>query len=138
MRSSVASTPGTSTSASSGAPTPACWLPLHTLAALAASEGPLSSLLTSYTRYVASGEINSVVADQQAVLAALEAAYGSVAGAQLDHLDGLTVTTSDWWFNVRASNTEPLLRLNAEGKDTATMVQVRDTVLAQIRKDATP
>ncbi|MCW2781490.1 MAG: manB, partial [Marmoricola sp.] len=52
----------------------------------------------------------------------------------LDHLDGLTVSHADWWFNVRASNTEPLLRLNAEGKDEATMARVRDETLAIIRK----
>ena len=48
---------------------------------------------------------------------------------------GLTVTSDDWWFNVRPSNTEPLLRLNVEGKDTATMERVRDEVLARIRRD---
>ena len=53
----------------------------------------------------------------------------------IDHLDGLTVTTDDWWFNVRPSNTEPLLRLNVEGQDTATMERVRDEVLARIRRD---
>ncbi len=109
---------------------------LHTLAALAETDRPLSDLLSAYDRYVASGEINSAVADQHGVLKELEATYAATPGAELDHLDGLTVTTSDWWFNVRASNTEPLLRLNAEGKDAATMVQVRDAVLAQIRKDA--
>ena len=53
---------------------------------------------------------------------------------EVDHLDGLTVTHADWWFNVRASNTEPLLRLNAEGADAATMARVRDDVLAVIRR----
>jgi phosphomannomutase len=55
------------------------------------------------------------------------------AGVRIDHLDGLTVEADDWWFNVRASNTEPLLRLNAEGKDEATMARVRDSALATIR-----
>ena len=55
--------------------------------------------------------------------------------AEADHLDVLTVTHPDWWFNVRPSNTEPLLRLNAEGKDVATMERVRDEVLAVIRED---
>ena len=53
---------------------------------------------------------------------------------EVDHLDGLTVNHADWWFNVRASNTEPLLRLNAEGTDAATMARVRDDVLAVIRR----
>jgi phosphomannomutase len=107
---------------------------LHTLAALAATDRPLSELAADYERYVVSGEINSIVDDQAAVVAELEATY-AVDGRAVDHLDGLTVTTGDWWFNVRPSNTEPLLRLNVEGKDTATMERVRDEVLARIRRD---
>ena len=109
---------------------------LHALAALAEYDGPLSTLLAEYTRYAASGEINSTVSDQAEVLRLLEKEYADVPGVVLDHLDGLTVTHPSWWFNVRASNTEPLLRLNAEGKDVATMTQVRDDVLAMIRRDA--
>jgi phosphomannomutase len=111
---------------------------LHTLAALAATEQPLSELLDSYTRYCLSGEINSTVADTAATLAAVETAYAGLPGATADHLDGLTVTTDDWWFNVRPSNTEPLLRLNVEGADDATMSRVRDDVLALIRSDRSP
>ena len=106
------------------------------LAALAEYDGPLSTLLAEYTRYAASGEINSTVSDQAEVLRLVEKEYADVPGVVLDHLDGLTVTHPSWWFNVRASNTEPLLRLNAEGKDVATMTQVRDDVLAMIRRDA--
>ncbi|HET6699861.1 MAG TPA: phosphomannomutase/phosphoglucomutase [Nocardioidaceae bacterium] len=106
---------------------------LHALGALAETDQPLSELLARYSRYVASGEINSTVADQQAVLAALEREWAGD-GVDVDHLDGLTVTAADWWFNVRASNTEPLLRLNAEAKDEATMARVRDAVLATIRR----
>ncbi|MGH3365539.1 MAG: phosphomannomutase/phosphoglucomutase, partial [Nocardioidaceae bacterium] len=109
---------------------------LHALAALAEHDGPLSTLLAEYTRYAASGEINSTVSDQAEVLRLVEKEYADVPGVVLDHLDGLTVTHPSWWFNVRASNTEPLLRLNAEGKDVATMTQVRDDVLAMIRRDA--
>ena len=109
---------------------------LHALAALAEYPGPLSGLLAEYSRYAASGEINSTVADQAAAVARIEQAYGGVDGVAVDHLDGLTVTHPDWWFNVRASNTEPLLRLNAEGKDVATMSQIRDDVLTMIRSDA--
>lgn len=105
---------------------------LHALSALARSDLPLSQLLAPYRRYVASGEINSEVADQEAATARIAAAY---ADYDLDHLDGLTVSAQQWWFNVRASNTEPLLRLNAEGADEATMVAVRDAVLSLIRKD---
>ena len=107
---------------------------LHTLAALAATDRPLSEVAAEYERYVVSGEINSTVDDQAAIVAELEATY-AVDGRAVDHLDGLTVTTDDWWFNVRPSNTEPLLRLNVEGKDTATMERVRDEVLARIRRD---
>ena len=96
-------------------------------------DGPLSELLSSYTRYVASGEINSTVDDQAARLAALEAAYGGRDGVTIDELDGLTVDGGRWWFNVRASNTEPLLRLNVEADDEATMAAVRDEVLGIIR-----
>jgi phosphomannomutase len=109
---------------------------LHTLAALAEQDDPLSTLLENYTRFVASGEINSTVDDQAAVLAQIEAAFADEREAQVDHLDGLTVTTPAWWFNVRASNTEPLLRLNAEGADRHTMEGLRDKVLAMIRSGA--
>ncbi len=104
---------------------------LHALAALGGQDGTLSSLLTRYTRYVPSGEINSTVADQAAKVAEIKARY---ADRPQDELDGLTVDLGDGsWFNVRASNTEPLLRLNAEAKDQAAMEQVRDEVLGLIR-----
>ncbi|MGN6160732.1 MAG: phosphomannomutase/phosphoglucomutase [Marmoricola sp.] len=105
---------------------------LYALAALAQSDQPLSEVLAPYSRFVASGEINSTVADQQAVLTELESGWAGP-DTTIDHLDGLTVEHADWWFNVRASNTEPLLRLNAEGKDAATMETIRDRVLATIR-----
>ncbi|MGO4255852.1 phosphomannomutase/phosphoglucomutase [Marmoricola sp. RAF53] len=106
---------------------------LHALAALAESDAPLSQVLAPYSRFVASGEINSEVADQASVVARIEAAWADRPGVEVDHLDGLSVVHADWWFNVRASNTEPLLRLNAEGKDDDTMRRVRDEVLAAIR-----
>lgn len=108
---------------------------LHALAALAEGERPLSELLAEYVRFSSSGEINSTVADQAAVLSEIETDYAGRSGVSLDHLDGLTVAHDDWWFNVRASNTEPLLRLNAEGKDEQTMATVRDDVLSVIRRD---
>ncbi|MFH9673177.1 phosphomannomutase/phosphoglucomutase [Streptomyces sp. NPDC017405] len=106
---------------------------LHVLAALGEQEGPLSALVAQYDRYRGSGEINSTVADQSGRLAAIRAAYEGRAGVTLDDLDGLTVAAADWWFNVRPSNTEPLLRLNAEATDEATMTRVRDEALAIIR-----
>jgi phosphomannomutase len=106
---------------------------LHALAALAEGDAPLSAVLAPYSRHVASGEINSEVTDQAAVLSRLERAWGARPGVTLDHLDGLSVLHDDWWFNVRASNTEPLLRLNAEGRDAETMQRIRDEALGQIR-----
>lgn len=106
---------------------------LHAMAALAEADVPLSELLEEYARYPLSGEINSTVADQGAVLVALEKEYGARDGVTIDKLDGLSISHADWAFNVRASNTEPLLRLNAEGKDESTMARVRDEVLSIIR-----
>lgn len=108
---------------------------LHALAALAESDRPLSDLLGDYSRYSASGEVNSTVEDPQQVMDEIEAAYAGHADVEVDHLDGLSVTHPDWWFNVRPSNTEPLLRLNAEGRDDEIMTQLRGDVLALIRKD---
>lgn len=108
---------------------------LHVLAALAETDGPLSELLAEYDRYPVSGEINSTVTDQSAVLAEIEAEYGPRDGVTTDRLDGLSVSHADWTFNVRPSNTEPLLRLNTEGRDENTMGRMRDEVLAHIRKD---
>ncbi|WP_030623908.1 phosphomannomutase/phosphoglucomutase [Streptomyces sclerotialus] len=106
---------------------------LHVLAALGGQDGPLSGLVAQYDRYAASGEINSTVDDQAGRLAAIKAAYEGREGVELDELDGLTVTAADWWFNLRPSNTEPLLRLNAEARDEATVERVRDEVLAIVR-----
>ncbi|UQA95108.1 phosphomannomutase/phosphoglucomutase [Streptomyces halobius] len=106
---------------------------MHVLAALGGQEGPLSELVGRYDRYAASGEINSTVDDQTGRLGAIKAAYEGREGIAIDELDGLTVTGHDWWFNVRASNTEPLLRLNVEARDAATADRVRDEALAIIR-----
>ncbi len=106
---------------------------LHALAALAESAGTLSELLDQYERFHSSGEINSTVEDQQAVLDRIEKEYVGRDGVDIDHLDGLTVSHRDWWFNVRASNTEPLLRLNAEAAEQPALEELRDSVLATIR-----
>ena len=94
---------------------------------------PLSQLLASYGRYVASGEINSEVADQGAATEAVRRAFAGRPGASMDDMDGLTVTGQDWWFNVRPSNTEPLLRLNVEASDEPTLAALRDEVLRIVR-----
>ncbi|MFC9831779.1 phosphomannomutase/phosphoglucomutase [Streptomyces albogriseolus] len=107
---------------------------LHVLAALGEQQGTLSALVDQYDRYAGSGEINSTVDDQAARLAAIRAAYEGREGVTLDDLDGLTVSAADWWFNVRPSNTEPLLRLNAEARDETTMIRIRDEALALIRQ----
>jgi phosphomannomutase len=107
---------------------------LHTLAALGASDRPLSELLTEFSRYSASGEINSEVADQAATIAKIKAIYTERLRTTLDELDGLTVSGDSWWFNVRPSNTEPLLRLNVEAGDPDAMAALRDEVLQVIRE----
>ena len=92
----------------------------------------ISELLKPLDRGVRSGEINSTVSDAKSKLKALEEHYGSSAES-VDKLDGITVNYKDWWFNVRASNTEPLLRLNVEADNHALMEEKRDEVLAFIR-----
>jgi len=108
---------------------------LHVLAALGSQDGPLSELLAQYSRYVASGEINSQVADTAATTAKVRRVYGDQPGNTADELDGLTITSSDWWFNLRPSNTEPLLRLNVEAKDSVILAKVTDDVLRIVRSD---
>ena len=106
---------------------------LYAIAALGESEKTLSELLAPYARYFASGEINSTVSDSKAIMAGIKESYGSKPGVTTDELDGLTVDGDTWWFNVRASNTEPLLRLNVEAKTQGQMEALRDEVLAVIR-----
>ncbi|HEX3908434.1 MAG TPA: phosphomannomutase/phosphoglucomutase [Mycobacteriales bacterium] len=107
---------------------------LHALAALGSQERPLSELLAEYSRYAASGEINTEVADQDGTTAAVKQAYEKREGATVDELDGLTVDLPDGsWFNLRPSNTEPLLRLNIEAPDEAALEKLRDEVLAIVR-----
>jgi phosphomannomutase len=107
---------------------------LHVLAALGESGGTLSGLMAEYERYVASGEVNSTVVDARAKIAEIKQRYGSRDGVTTDDLDGLTVSLPDGsWFNLRPSNTEPLLRLNVEAADTEAMAALRDEVLAIVR-----
>jgi phosphomannomutase len=106
---------------------------LHAVAALGTQASPLSKILKQYQRYFASGEINSIVSNPASILVQVEASYGKKEGVSLDHLDGLTVSADAWWFNLRPSNTEPLLRLNVEARTQARLERVRDEVLALIR-----
>ncbi|MGO1165309.1 MAG: phosphomannomutase/phosphoglucomutase [Janibacter sp.] len=113
---------------------------MHVLAALGESDAPLSEVMAPFERYVASGEINSSVDDAAAVTERVRAHVIGRDGVIVDDLDGMTIThaaTVDepmWWFNLRPSNTEPLLRLNVEAADADTMARVRDDVLMMIRE----
>jgi len=122
---------------------------MHVLAALGEQSHPISEMVARFTRYAASGEINSTVADAAAATADVRAwaqgwARDRAQDLEFDDLDGMTVTHRGdrtatpqgdpmWWFNLRASNTEPLLRLNVEAADEATMARVRDDVLSIVR-----
>ena len=107
---------------------------LHVLAALGGQDRPLSELMAEYSRYAASGEINSSVPDPAAKLVEVKRHYAARPGVGFDELDGLTVTLPDGsWFNLRPSNTEPLLRLNVEANQASAMAALRDDVLAVIR-----
>jgi phosphomannomutase len=109
---------------------------LHTLAALGHDKLPLSALLGEFSRYSASGEINSEVHDQAAATAKVRDHYSRRSGVTFDELDGLTVTGGEWWFNLRPSNTEPLLRLNVEAATEPEMAALRDEVLGIVRGTA--
>ena len=113
---------------------------MHVLAALGESPAPLSEVMAPFERYVASGEINSTVDDAQAVTDRVREAMSRREDVAIDELDGMTVshagssTEPMWWFNLRPSNTEPLLRLNVEAAEADTMARVRDDVLMMIRE----
>ena len=113
---------------------------LHAIAALGSSKKSLSQLLKPYARYVPSGEINSKVKDGSGKIQELKSSFQpgqpndlKLEVQELDELDGLSVIGDSWWFNVRASNTEPLLRLNVEAKTQAQMAKIRDALLKVIR-----
>ena len=107
---------------------------LHVLAALAEQDAPLSEMMAAYDRYAASGEINSEVADQAAATQRVVDAFRDRADS-VDTLDGVTVQlrNSKAWFNVRASNTEPLLRLNAEAPTREEVDALTEEILGIIR-----
>jgi phosphomannomutase len=107
---------------------------LHAIAALFDNNLPLSELLKPYNRYAISGEVNTKVNDQKLAIQKIQDFYRNIdEPVEFDELDGLTVTGKTWWFNLRPSNTEPLLRLNVEADTDAQMARLRDEVLAQIK-----
>ncbi len=109
---------------------------MHTLAALGEQNSPLSEVMAEYTRYAASGEINSTLDSAEEQVARMEQVIEAFSGraASVDRLDGVTVDLGDGaWFNLRASNTEPLLRLNAEAPTREDVAAVVDEVLAIVR-----
>ena len=106
---------------------------LHAIAALGAIDKAMSEILKPFQRYVLSGEINSKVSDATTAMQLVEDTYAGQGSVEIDHLDGLTVNGDTWWFNLRPSNTEPLLRLNVEAKTADRMEQLRDEVLVVIR-----
>jgi phosphomannomutase len=110
---------------------------LHVLSALGETKSgaTFSALIKEFDRYIASGEINTRVKDVLVTSNKVRQHFDSMKDVQIDDLDGLTFASDAWWVNIRPSKTEPLLRLNAEAKDRATMEKLRDEVLAIIRKD---
>ena len=104
---------------------------LLTLELLSTADQPLSELLKPLDQWVRSGEINNRVSDVQGKLDALEERYSREAES-VDTMDGLTFDFGNWWFNVRPSNTEPLLRVNVEARTRRLMDQKRDEILALI------
>jgi phosphomannomutase len=105
---------------------------LHAIAALGESNATMSELLAPFNRYISSGEINSKVSDTAQATDLVRKSYESDS-VVIDELDGLTVNGDTWWFNLRPSNTEPLLRLNVEASTQAQMESIRDAVLSVIR-----
>ncbi|MBI3430427.1 MAG: phosphomannomutase/phosphoglucomutase [Actinobacteria bacterium] len=107
---------------------------LHAIAALGSQKNSLSRILKKYQRYFSSGEINSTVSNPQEIMSEVEQFFTAQEGVTIDHLDGLTVSAEAWWFNLRSSNTEPLLRLNVEARTEARLNRVRDEVLALLKR----
>ncbi|HME73493.1 MAG TPA: phosphomannomutase/phosphoglucomutase [Myxococcota bacterium] len=103
---------------------------------LAAARKPLSALVAPLDRYFATGELNRKVRDVAGLLARIEAEHRAAGAREISHMDGLLVSYPDWWFNLRPSNTEPMLRLNLEASTEAKMVAERDQLLAQMEAAA--
>lgn len=115
---------------------------LHVIRALANTSGTLSELVDSFAPYASSGEINSRVESVEAASDAVLAHFAPLSDLQVDQLDGYTIThwshdidpSDRWWVSLRPSNTEPLLRLNVEAEEEATMARIRDEILGLIRQ----
>ena len=103
---------------------------LYAIAELMDSPKSLSEILESFDRYISSGEINTQVKDASKSIKLVRKKYEKE--NEIDELDGLTVSSQKWWFNLRPSNTEPLLRLNVEADSPKLMAEIRDTVLSLI------
>jgi phosphomannomutase len=109
---------------------------LHVLAALSEQRRPLSELMADYQRYEPSGEINFAVADGQACIEAVLKSLGTQI-VSIDHLDGVTVDLGEGaWFNIRMSNTEPLLRLNVEARTKEMVDEIVEKIAAEITSHA--
>lgn len=106
---------------------------LHAISVLGNTTEPLSEILRPYNRYADSGEINSRVDDAASSISRVKTVFEQRAGVSIDYLDGMTVSAKDWWFNLRPSNTEPLLRLNVEANTADEMRSIRDEVLSLVR-----
>jgi phosphomannomutase len=108
---------------------------MHVLRELGSQDKPLSEFAARFDPYFASGEINSTVSNAAEKIAQIKAEYGN---HPIDELDGITISSDSgqspwWWFNVRSSNTEPLLRLNVESSDQAACKALTDKLLGIIR-----
>jgi phosphomannomutase len=110
-----------------------CIAALVVLETLSRANQPLSELRRPFERYVDSGEINTEVADQEAVMERVATHFGTFTGMTQDRMDGLTVDLGDWWFNLRPSNTEPLLRLNLEARTAVECETHTAEVLSLVR-----
>jgi phosphomannomutase len=108
---------------------------MHVLSALGSQSAPLSEFAAKYDPYFASGEINHRVSDAKSIIAEVENAFAE--RAEIDRLDGVTFFSKDredwWWFNLRTSNTEPLLRFNCEALRAETVAKISDEVATFIK-----
>ena len=108
------------------------WSLARTIDVLVEEKQPLSNLVNPLRRYSCSGEINRRVEDIDVVLAQIEREHSGA--PEISHLDGLLVRYEDWWFNLRPSNTEPVLRVNLEADTEAKMTQEKDRLLARVEE----
>jgi phosphomannomutase len=109
---------------------------LHAIAALLDNNIQLSEIMAKFEIYASSGELNEKILDPKATIERVRSNFLAKNGElSVDELDGMTISSGDWWFNLRPSNTEPLLRLNVEAQEPGLMAEVRDQVLELIRTE---